>query len=384
MIKIVCELCGSNELVKDGEYFVCQYCGTKYTVEQARKLIVEGTVKIDRSDETEKTLKNADNTYLDGNYKEAFSLYSTVLNDNPDNAHAILYRAVCSAWQSTTDKCNLVELNNAISRSIELKHSQCGDIKEYFSFANDLIVQCDRVVKAINNMYINYYNKNQAVGYGLVGLVAASEQNSNTKQFMQNGVVNCCTTLCNIVDNIFNPVKYYGESFELLFKNAIIIIKAAKTYRSNASLSQDKKLDNYITRIEELKKDALLSIEKRKAEKKESYWIEHSEERIALENKMNQLRKQKHINEQYVNSIPGVIEIREINKEIRQFQDEIDSLGVFKIKEKTELKEKISKLTDRIESIKASIEPILSVKRSEMEAIQKQIDEIKLEFNKDR
>ena len=91
MVKIVCELCGSNKLIKDGEFFVCQSCETKYTTEQARNLIVEGTVKIDHSDEIENILKNADNTFLDGNYVEAFSLYSKVLNETPDNAHAVLY-----------------------------------------------------------------------------------------------------------------------------------------------------------------------------------------------------------------------------------------------------------------------------------------------------
>lgn len=38
---IKCELCGSNELLKGEDFFVCQHCGTKYTTEAARKLIVE-------------------------------------------------------------------------------------------------------------------------------------------------------------------------------------------------------------------------------------------------------------------------------------------------------------------------------------------------------
>ena len=38
MKKICCELCGSNDFVKDGGMFVCQSCGTKYTLEEAKKL----------------------------------------------------------------------------------------------------------------------------------------------------------------------------------------------------------------------------------------------------------------------------------------------------------------------------------------------------------
>lgn len=41
MKAIKCELCGSNELIKQEDYFVCQFCGTKYTPEAAKKLIID-------------------------------------------------------------------------------------------------------------------------------------------------------------------------------------------------------------------------------------------------------------------------------------------------------------------------------------------------------
>ena len=47
MQAIKCELCGSNQLIKKDGYYQCEYCGTKYTLEEARKLIVSGTVSID-------------------------------------------------------------------------------------------------------------------------------------------------------------------------------------------------------------------------------------------------------------------------------------------------------------------------------------------------
>ena len=37
MKQLVCEMCGSNDLVKDNGLFVCQSCGCKYTVEEAKK-----------------------------------------------------------------------------------------------------------------------------------------------------------------------------------------------------------------------------------------------------------------------------------------------------------------------------------------------------------
>ena len=51
MKAIVCELCGSNDLVKTDGLYVCQHCGTKYTPEEAKKLMVDVSLNIER-DET--------------------------------------------------------------------------------------------------------------------------------------------------------------------------------------------------------------------------------------------------------------------------------------------------------------------------------------------
>lgn len=37
MKKITCEMCGSADLLKQDGVFVCQNCGTMYSVEEAKK-----------------------------------------------------------------------------------------------------------------------------------------------------------------------------------------------------------------------------------------------------------------------------------------------------------------------------------------------------------
>lgn len=44
MQKLQCEICGSNDIVKSGEYFVCEHCGTKYTKDALKDMI---NVKVD-------------------------------------------------------------------------------------------------------------------------------------------------------------------------------------------------------------------------------------------------------------------------------------------------------------------------------------------------
>lgn len=49
MKAMVCELCGSNDLVKQNGAFVCRHCGTKYSVEEAKKLMGSDTVDVSGS-----------------------------------------------------------------------------------------------------------------------------------------------------------------------------------------------------------------------------------------------------------------------------------------------------------------------------------------------
>lgn len=39
MKKLVCEMCNSTDIIKENGLFVCQYCGCKYAVEEAKKMM---------------------------------------------------------------------------------------------------------------------------------------------------------------------------------------------------------------------------------------------------------------------------------------------------------------------------------------------------------
>ena len=34
-----CDICGTDDLVRQGDYFVCQSCGTKYAVDEVKHSI---------------------------------------------------------------------------------------------------------------------------------------------------------------------------------------------------------------------------------------------------------------------------------------------------------------------------------------------------------
>lgn len=100
MKAMVCDLCRSNSFSKQGEFFQCDYCRTKYTPEQARRMLVEGTVKIDRSEDTSRLLKIAWNAYEGGNTTEAYDYANRALEIDSNNGQAWFLKGASAGWRA--------------------------------------------------------------------------------------------------------------------------------------------------------------------------------------------------------------------------------------------------------------------------------------------
>lgn len=112
MKALICEMCGSQEVIKQDGLFVCQSCGTKYSVEEAKRMMIEGTVdvsgstvKVDNSAFVEKSLANARRAKQKEDWEETEKYYNLVEQNDPTNIEAIFY----SAYGKT--KMTLVDSN---------------------------------------------------------------------------------------------------------------------------------------------------------------------------------------------------------------------------------------------------------------------------------
>ena len=105
MKQLICEMCGSNDLVKDGGVFVCQSCGCKYSVEEAKKMMVEGvvevtgTVKVDDSEEYERLIRSIKLKYDDGEYEDAAELCVKALSYGKNDSDLQLLRYLSIAFK---------------------------------------------------------------------------------------------------------------------------------------------------------------------------------------------------------------------------------------------------------------------------------------------
>lgn len=91
MKQLICEMCGSTDLVKDNGIFVCQACGAKYSVEEAKKMMIDGTVdvkgtvKIDKTAEIENLYNLAERVLSTSDINKASEYTDKILEIDPNN-----------------------------------------------------------------------------------------------------------------------------------------------------------------------------------------------------------------------------------------------------------------------------------------------------------
>ncbi|MHA3684210.1 CFI-box-CTERM domain-containing protein [Leucobacter sp. HY1908] len=100
MQAMVCQLCSGNSFSKLDEFFQCDYCRTKYSPTEARKLLVEGTVRLDRTDDVGKYLTIADNAIAAGNPSEAYEYANRALEVDPASAQGWLVKGCAVGWSA--------------------------------------------------------------------------------------------------------------------------------------------------------------------------------------------------------------------------------------------------------------------------------------------
>ena len=104
MKTLVCEMCGGNNLLKDEGIFVCQNCRTKYSIEEAKRMMIEGpvdvsgsTVKVDNTDKLDNLYSLARRATDEGNSQQALKYYEQILLEDPNCWEPTFYAAYFSA-----------------------------------------------------------------------------------------------------------------------------------------------------------------------------------------------------------------------------------------------------------------------------------------------
>ena len=206
MKQLTCEMCGSTDIMKQDGVFVCQTCGTKYSVEEAKKMMVEGTVevqgtvKVDSSDELKNLYELARRAKTDGNSENAQKYYDQIVVKDPTSWEANFYTVY---FQSMN--CKIGEFGMAAMRVMNCEDTVFNLIKENINDADEQRKAVDEVAArliTISDMLFNAY-KNHYDGISI----------QIKARFVQEYANNC--TLCREVvyaagNNIIN---IFGDSY---------------------------------------------------------------------------------------------------------------------------------------------------------------------------
>lgn len=162
MKALKCELCGGTEIVKDGDFFVCQSCGMKYTLESAKKMMVEGVVQVEGTVKTDKTadakrlLTLAKTACKTRNFCEAERYADKVLEIDLDNIDAWAIKSIAIDWQLTIKNNRLRESSDCFLKTFQLLPNEvktCEGLIHAWSVIKSLKLHLDDIVEAVISLY---------------------------------------------------------------------------------------------------------------------------------------------------------------------------------------------------------------------------------------
>lgn len=336
MKQLTCEMCGSTDLLKQDGVFVCQSCGCKYSIEEAKKMMVEGTVdvsgstvKVDNSAFVAKYLANARRAKEKEDWEEVEKYYNMVEQNDPDNIEAIFYSAYGKAKTTLTDsdiykrEAAFTVLKNCISviddhYQIERREQNQAAIN---SIANDLAQMI-----CSNFVYTEWKN-----GYGMV------TRTDKIETYRMFGAL-----LDAFKETIGNIAKIDNQSY--LHEASIRLYKVALSTGNWGTTLMQKWINE--------ENQELAALQRKMAD---AYWKEHAEEKAVLEQERSSLHQKLEELDARSNAIPERKTARELQSKIDALEAERSALGLFKVKERRALQEQIDGLDAELRGLQACV-----------------------------
>ena len=212
MNQLTCEMCGGTDLIKQDGVFVCQNCGMKYSVEEAKRMMIEGTVdvqgtvKVDNSAFVQKYLANARRAYEKEDWEEVEKYYNMVEQNAPHNIEAVFFSSFGKAMLSLTDSeyFKRDQKFSVLNKSISV-------INEYFEESTE---NKEEILRKISSAIEKMYSVTFVYGTGQNQPVQASR--SHTIQ-LENSVRSAFLVELKQIKQAHPEITYLDE---LITKNS--------------------------------------------------------------------------------------------------------------------------------------------------------------------
>lgn len=233
MKAIACEMCGSQDLVKQEGMYVCQHCGTKYSVEEAKKLMIEGavdvsgsTVIVDSSADLKNLYELARRAKKDNDNEKAYEYYNQIVGKDPLSWEAYFYSAYYRATLGIIGEIGSEanRLSNSIETVLSLIKNNVAIADEQRKAVEEVATKLGEISSSLFQIYHDY-DKNLKLPLSL------------EVQKQQNYVANCSPTIDLAYKAGDLIIQVFGDSFggvaAACWKVGVNLNQQASFYRWN-------------------------------------------------------------------------------------------------------------------------------------------------------
>ena len=221
MKQLVCEMCGGKDLIKQDGVFVCQHCGVKYTLEEARKMMVDGvvnvqgTVTIDRSGELELLYQAARNARETSDDASAIRHYENISARDPNSWEALFYLVVLktNSIKNSEIQSSAVGVSLCLPKVFELIRTYVLDEAARKQAVWEVTQQCFNTATWLTAASHNFY-KTVTKGNGLMaftGVFGAITSAGSTLGQLSDDQQRC-VSIANIMAHCGNGIE---ENFDM-------------------------------------------------------------------------------------------------------------------------------------------------------------------------
>lgn len=229
MKKIICEMCDSSEFLKQDGMFVCQGCGMKYSVEEAKKMMQEeddapnGSRERKGNAQIDNLLKLAQSSYDSQNNEQAENFCNQVIALDAMNYEAWQIKGQAIFFQITNTNDRFQEAWNCLLTAYGCLDDEQKDVEKYVVvnilkvFAENYFdfwlkrFEADRPTDAAlnkaKNSYVDAYNK-IAAAYEEMGFEDIKEEYLTS---FDNAFVGACNAICNSAWETTVGYNYYRD-----------------------------------------------------------------------------------------------------------------------------------------------------------------------------
>ena len=402
MKKLTCEMCGGTDLVKEDGVFVCQSCGTKYSTEEAKKMMVEGvvevegTVKVDNTSQIQNFIDLSRNAYKSGNGQSAFDYANKALEIQPDNPYAWMAKMKSTEYIGTLGDLKLMEVYEAGKNAISGASEEEKDKITEEVYAYELLRAMDLLKLAMNKMNDNQKVKDTFKQLSRISILKAPE---NTRQAdagniqLFDSIADEARALVTLIpDDVIakypEMTRVVGECAKQYQYVTNALVKRLDIYGAKLTASAQQQRDKYKKELEDKANRAKKAVEEKEAKEKQAridaYWAENQELKTKLESEKNDLdQKIKELDSQ-IESLPENSTLKDLSSQLEAVKKEKEGLGLFKSKEKKALQEKIDDLERRRSEAERSYDAASGPLKDNLSQLKNRVSEIDEEFSKDR